>query len=132
MGSNKICSDACAVVATTLVLKNSGVPKSINSILPIKKTTINLSGITFADVTKARKNKTINFKSRIPKSTVSNAHVKVPILGDFPPLTGILKKKYVPEGIVRDENLPSKSGAVLVSGQAPVPIVSREVEPPRR
>ena len=108
----------------------SGVPNSFKSIFQIKKTTTNVSGVTFANVTKQRKSKTINFKSRIPKSRVSSVPVQVPSLEDFPPLTSVLKKKYVPKEIVHVEELPSKTGAVLVSGRVPVSIVPREIEPP--
>ena len=128
MVSNKICSIACVVVVTTRVLKNSGVPNSFKLILQIKKTTTNVSGVTFANVTKQGKSKTI--KLGIPKSTVSSVSLQVPSLKDFLPPAGVRKKKYVPKEIVRIEDLSSKTGEVLVSGRAPVPIVPREVEPP--
>ena len=59
------------------------------------------------------------------KSTVFNVSAKVPSLEDFPPLAGVRTKKCVPKEIVRKQGLPTKTGAVLVSGRATVLIVPK-------
>ena len=100
MGRNKICSDACVVVATDPVLKNAGVPNSFNTILEIEQTEKKASGVTFANVTKHGKFKLTNIKSRIPKSTVLNVSYHVPSLGDFLQLGGVCKRKCIPKDLV--------------------------------
>ena len=86
MGSNKVSSVACCIVgATTLVLKNSGVEKSVKRNLPNDESTINVLGMTFADVAIAQKRTNVNFKSRVPKTKVPSVPIMVPSLEDFPP-----------------------------------------------
>ena len=86
--------------------------------------------MTFADVTKHGKCKSTNLKSRIPKSTVLKVSHQVPSFEDFPLLGGVPTKKCVPTETVRKQDLPTKTGAVLVSGWAPVPIVPKVNDPP--
>ena len=93
----------------------------VNQVLEIKKTEKKASGVTFADVTKHGKFKSTNLKSRIPKSTVLEVSHQVPSFEDFPLLGGVPTKKCVPTKTVRVQDLPTKTGAVLVSGRAPVP-----------
>ena len=96
MDSDKVSSVACcAVGATTLVLQNSGVDKSIKWNLPDKETKINVRGMKLTDVTKTRKKIRINFKSRVPKTKVSIIPIETPNVEDFLPLPSVPTKKKV-------------------------------------
>ena len=70
------------------------------------------------------------FKLRIPKSRVSSVPIQVPILKEFPLLTSLPTKKNVSKRIVQFEEVPKETGAVLVSRQAPVPIIPNKSKPP--
>ena len=89
-----------------------------------------MASMTFADVTNAKKKTNTNFESRIPNTRVSSVPIEIPSLEDFPPLPSLPKKKNISNTIVHTEEVLRKMGAVLVSGQAPVPIVPSVNEPP--
>ena len=114
MGSNKICSDTCVVVATDPVLKKLQLSNPVNQVLENKKTENKASGVTFADVTKHGKFKSKNLKSRILKSTVLDVSNQVPSFEDFPPLGGVPVKARVPTKKVRNKDLPTKKGGTSI------------------
>ena len=93
MVSNKIsCVACCAVGATTLVLENSGVEEIVKWNITDDAPSMTVPGMIFADVTIVKKEMTVDFKSRVPKTTVLSVPIAVPSLEEFPAVPSVPAK----------------------------------------